>query len=119
MGKSQQARLAPLFDPADELQAKFARGLGDLTRLRIVRFLLDGPRCVGEIVQHLGLPQSRVSNQLACLKWCGYVVTERQGRSIIYRLVDERVRTILTLMREIVADHAAELASCARITDIE
>ena len=32
--------------PADELLAKFMRGLGDPTRLRIVRYLLAGPRTV-------------------------------------------------------------------------
>lgn len=115
----QAVRPAPQIDAADELQAKFARGLGDPTRLRIVRFLLDGPRSVGEIVAFLEMPQSRVSNHLACLKWCGYVATARQGRSIIYRLADERVRTIVTLMRAIVADHATDLASCVRIDDVE
>lgn len=103
--------------PADELQAKFVRGLGDPTRLRIVRYLLDGPRSVGEIIATLRMPQSRVSNHLACLKWCGYVATERRGRSIIYRIADERVRTIVELTREIVADNANRIASCLRIPE--
>ena len=103
--------------PADELQAKFVRGLGDPTRLRIVRYLLDGPRSVSEIILMLRLPQSRVSNHLACLKWCGYVATERHGRSIIYRIADERVRTIVELTREIVADNANRIASCLRIPE--
>lgn len=103
--------------PADELQAKFVRGLGDPTRLRIVRHLLDGPRTVSEIISFLRMPQSRVSNHLACLKWCGYVATERRGRSIIYRITDERVRAILELTRDIVADNANRIASCLRISD--
>lgn len=115
MANPQRANPSTLADPGDELQAKFARGLGDPTRLRIVRFLLDGPRSVSEIIAYLGLPQSRVSNHLACLKWCGYVATERQGRSVIYRIIDDRIRTILTLTREIVAEHAAQIASCVRI----
>lgn len=119
MARTQSVRTVLLPDPADELQAKFARGLGDATRLRIVRFLLDRPRSVGEIVAHLQLPQSRVSNHLACLKWCGYVATERQGRSVIYRVADERIRTILTLTRAIVADQAAQIASCVRIEDAQ
>lgn len=104
-------------DPAYELQAKFVRGLGDATRLRIVQYLLAGPRAVGEIIAHLRLPQSRVSNHLACLKWCGYVATERRGRTIIYRIADKRVRTLLELTRDIVADNAQHIASCLRIPE--
>lgn len=104
-------------DPPDELQAKFVRGLGDPTRLKIVRYLLDGPRSVGEIVARLNMPQNRISNHLACLKWCGYVVTERRGRSVIYEVADERVRTILELTRRIVADNAERIATCGRIAD--
>lgn len=104
-------------DPADEVQAKFVRGLGDPTRLRIVRYLLEGPRSVSEIVAYLAMPQNRVSNHLACLKWCGFVVTERQGRNVIYAVTDERIRTILDVTRRIVADNAERIAACVRIAD--
>jgi DNA-binding transcriptional ArsR family regulator len=102
---------------ADELQAKFVRGLADVNRLRIVRYLLDGPHSVGEIVSQLGVPQSRISNHLACLKWCGYVTAQRDGRSIIYAIADERVREVLRLTQAIVAENAARIASCVRISD--
>jgi ArsR family transcriptional regulator, cadmium/lead-responsive transcriptional repressor len=108
---------AELESAADELTAKFIRGLADVNRLRIVRYLLDGPRSVGEIVGHLRVPQSRISNPLACLKWCGYVSTQRDGRTIIYRIADERVREVLRLTRAIVADNAARIASCVRIAE--
>jgi len=107
----------PRPDPADELQAKFVRGLGDPTRLRIVRYLLEGPRSVSAIMEYLSMPQSRVSNHLACLKWCGYVRTERQGRAVIYSIADERLRIILDLTRQLVADNAEHIAACARIPD--
>jgi len=103
--------------PGETLLAKFARGLGDPTRLRILQLLLDRPRSVSEIIDHLSMPQSRVSNHLACLKWCGYVATERQGRAIIYRVIDPRMGAVIELIREIVADNAAHIASCARIGD--
>lgn len=103
--------------PGDRLLAKFARGLGDPTRLHILRLLLDEPRSVSEIVDHLRMSQSRVSNHLACLKWCGYVATERQGRIITYRVIDTRVKTIIELIRDIVSDNAAHIASCMRIAE--
>jgi DNA-binding transcriptional ArsR family regulator len=91
------------------------RGLGDPTRLRIVHYLLFGPRSVNEIVDELGAPQSRVSNHLACLKWCGYVTTERSGRSITYRIADTRVRTIIELAHAMASDNAERVAGCMRI----
>lgn len=99
----------------DELLAKFVRGLGDPTRLRILRYLLEAPRSVGEIVAYLETPQSRVSNHLACLKWCGYVATDRRGRTIVYRVDDERIRALIDLAQDIAADNAAHVASCMRI----
>jgi DNA-binding transcriptional ArsR family regulator len=99
----------------DELLAKFVRGLSDPTRLRILRYLLEAPRAVSEIVAYLELPQSRVSNHLACLKWCGYVATERRGRMIVYRVDDERIRALIDLAQDIAADNAAHVANCMRI----
>ncbi len=99
----------------DELLAKFVRGLGDPTRLQILRYLLEAPRTVGDVVAYLGMPQSRISNHLACLKWCGYVATERRGRTIVYRVDDERIRALINLAQDIAADNAAHVASCMRI----
>ncbi len=71
----------------------------------------------GELVRELEIPQSRASNHLACLKWCGYVSSERDGRNVIYRVTDERVREVLRLTRAIVGDNAERIASCVRIPD--
>ena len=77
----QEQQRMPLAIPADvELAARFFSGLADPTRLSIVELLLERPHTVGEIVARLGLRQSRVSNALVCLKWCGYVEARREGR---------------------------------------
>lgn len=99
-----------------EITAKFFHGLSDLTRLRIVELLLDeGEKNVSELVAILGQPQSRVSNHLACLRWCGYVDSRREGKYIYYRVSDPRVRQILALARGVIADNAAAILSCTRI----
>jgi len=100
---------------AENVHSKFFQGLADPTRLRIVRMLLDGPQSVGELVTRLGASQSRVSNHLACLKWCGYASSERLGRSMVYRISDKRVRALLEVAETIVADNAQRLATCSRI----
>ena len=95
--------------------AKFFHGLSDLTRLRIVELLLEGEKNVSELVALLGQPQSRVSNHLACLRWCGYVDGRRDGKFVYYRVADPRVRQLLELARGVIADHAAAILGCTRM----
>ena len=90
--------------------------LADPTRLALVRRLAEGEASVSELVAALGSPpQSRVSNHLACLRWCGLVTSEKVGRSVIYRLADSRVVPLLDLACEVAAPHVEHLATCTRI----
>jgi DNA-binding transcriptional ArsR family regulator len=98
-----------------DLLAKYFRALGDATRLRVLELLSDGERSVGELVAALGLPQPKVSNHLACLRWCGFVTTRREHRTIHYRLADDRIREIVALARELLSENADHVAACTRI----
>lgn len=100
-----------------ELSAKFFRGLGDPTRLKILELLLEGEKNVSELVKVLGVPQGRVSNHLACLKWCGYVDTIGRGRFTYYRVTDKRIKRVLELARQMVADNAEHIWACTRIRE--
>jgi len=96
-------------------QARWFRALADPTRLAIIKHLLAGPRTVTELVDMTGLPQSRISNHLACLRWCRFVHTDRQGRHVIYSIADTRLKQVLDLADDLVADHSEHLATCKRI----
>ena len=95
-----------------EVLASFFQGLADPSRMRILELLVERPRTVSELVGELGLAQGRVSSHLSCLRWCGYVQAEVEGRFNRYRLVDERVREILTLGEAVIRDNADRLTSC-------
>lgn len=99
-----------------ELVAKYFRGLGDPTRLRILSLLdQEGELSVGDLVARLGLPQATVSTHLGCLRWCGFVATRREQRAVIYRIADERVRTIVALAHDLLRDNAEHVAACSTI----
>jgi DNA-binding transcriptional ArsR family regulator len=98
-----------------DLLAKYFRALGDPTRLRVLALLDGGERSVSELVDALALPQPKVSNHLACLRWCGFVTTRREHRTIYYRVADDRVREIVSLARQLLAGNADHVAACARI----
>ena len=94
------------------LTARFFKGLGDPVRLRILDFLDGGERSVGEIVEHLNMPQNTVSMHLGCLRWCGYVSTRREGRFIFYSLGDAKVTQIIRLAQELLHGSEVYLTTC-------
>ena len=99
-----------------ELLAKYFRGLGDPTRLRILRMLEEaGELSAGELVKRLGMPQATVSTHLGCLRWCGFVATRRQDRSVIYRLADARVSELIEAADSLLEDNAEHVACCQTI----
>jgi DNA-binding transcriptional ArsR family regulator len=100
--------------------AKYFRGLGDPIRLRILELLRsEGELSVGELVRRLGMPQPKVSNHLACLRWCGFVVARREGRTVFNRIADARVEAMLELAQSLLADNADHVAACCRIEGAE
>jgi DNA-binding transcriptional ArsR family regulator len=101
-----------------DLVAKYFRGLGDPIRLRILGLLQsEGELSVGELVRRLALPQPKVSNHLACLRWCGFVEARREGRTVYNRIADRRVESILELAQSLLADNAEHVAACCRIEE--
>ena len=79
--------------------------LGDKTRLKIVYALMDGPKCVNEIVAVVGESQSAISHQLATMKESNLVKSQRFGNKIIYCIADEHVSKVVKLCLE----HAREI----------
>ncbi len=102
-----------IVDPA--ALSRYFRVLGDPTRLRIIEALLDKERTVSDLVDILRVPQSRISNHLACLRWCRFVTSERQGRSVVYRVADERISRIFDLAASLVEPNCDHLRSCSHI----
>ena len=103
--------------PAEaDLLAKYFRGLGDPTRLRILELLqAHGELSVSELVERLAQSQPKVSNHLACLRWCGFVVTRREHPSVFYRVADGRVTELLALGRALLAHNAEHVACCQTV----
>ena len=96
------------------LKAKLFRGFGDPSRLSILDALRQGPRTVGEIIDATGLSQSNVSNHLGCLRDCGLVVAEQEGRFVTYHLSDDRVGDLIATPESLLADVARGLYECTR-----
>ena len=96
------------------LKAKLFRGFSDPSRLSILEALRGRPLTVTRIAETTRLSQSNVSNHLGCLRDCGLVVSEQQGRHVHYQLSEKRVAALLRLADELLADVAKGVYACTR-----
>ncbi|MCO6541542.1 MAG: winged helix-turn-helix transcriptional regulator [Lactobacillus sp.] len=85
------SELLPIID--------FFKTISDPTRMRIILTIANGPITVTEIAQKLDLSQSTISHQLRLLKQQRFIVGERSGKRIFYRLVDDHVLQIYFLTK--------------------
>ena len=84
--------------PGDELLCDLGdlfRIFGDTTRIRILYALLQSEMCVCAISELLRMEQSAISHQLRILRQAKLVTSRREGRTNVYSLADDHVRTII------------------------
>lgn len=91
-----------LQTPVDiDALGRIGTALADDNRRRLLVELLDGPRYPSDLVVALGLTKANVSNHLSCLRGCGLVVAEPEGRRVRYELADERLAAVLRQLTEL------------------
>jgi ArsR family transcriptional regulator len=73
--------------------------VGHPDRLRILEFLEDGEKSVGEIQDCLGLPQAIVSQHLAKMRGWDIVEARRDGIHVYYHIIEQKVTHILDCIR--------------------
>ena len=99
-----------------EQVAERFRVLGDATRLRMLRVLIDdGPLTVGDLVDHIGCSQPNVSKHLKVLADAGVVHRRTEGTSHFYSVTDPSLLSLCELvcgrLRTQAADDARAFAS--------
>ena len=92
--------------------AALLRGLGDQTRLVILRHLALGEHRVVDLTAHLGLAQSTVSAHLACLKGCGLVQSRAEGRASMFSLARPELMDVLAAAEQLLAATGDAVALC-------
>ena len=81
-----------------DVMNRLGRAMADPTRSRILMTLLERPAYPAELARDLGLTRSNVSNHLACLRDCGIVVSEPEGRRTRYEIADSHLAQALTAL---------------------
>ncbi len=80
--------------------AEILKAMGHPTRVRILKYLSDGEKCVKEVWQELGLPQPTVSQHMNMLKNAGIISYRKDGVKTCYKVEDPRVIEIIKLLSE-------------------
>ncbi|GAA4392850.1 Cd(II)/Pb(II)-sensing metalloregulatory transcriptional regulator CmtR [Brevibacterium pityocampae] len=84
-----------------DVMNRLGRAMADPTRSRILLSLLDSPSYPAVLARDLGLTRTNVSNHLACLRGCGIVVSEPEGRQTRYEIADPHLAAALTALVDV------------------
>jgi ArsR family transcriptional regulator, virulence genes transcriptional regulator len=81
--------------------ANIARALADPKRLCVVERLASGEQSVSELSREVGCQVPNMSQHLAVLRSAGLVASRREGSTVFYRLVDDRVLEAYRLLQQV------------------
>ena len=91
------AQVQEALPPEEHLYdlAELFKVFGDSTRIKILYVLFESEMCVCDIARLLSMSQSAISHHLKLLKQSKLVNFRKEGKSVVYFLADDHVRTVL------------------------
>jgi DNA-binding transcriptional ArsR family regulator len=84
-----------------DVMNRLGRAMADPSRSSILMTLLEGPSYPAVLARSLGLTRSNVSNHLSCLRNCGIVIAEPEGRQTRYEIADPHLTKALQALVEV------------------
>lgn len=84
-----------------DVMNRLGRAMADPTRSRILMSLLAAPSYPAVLSRSLELSRSNVSNHLTCLRDCGIVVAEPEGRQTRYEIADPHLAAALNSLVDV------------------
>jgi DNA-binding transcriptional ArsR family regulator len=76
----------PAIDPTQFESSFLFSIIGESHRLRILRYLLLGPRAVNEIGRKTKMEKTLLSKHLKALRNVGLIYSTRNGRNLVYQM---------------------------------
>jgi len=70
---------------------EFCKALADDTRQKILEMLLEGEKCVSDIVDAFPMSQPTISHHLNVLKQFNLVVSRKEGKQVFYDINRDNV----------------------------
>ncbi len=110
----------PAASEARPAASQFFRALGDATRWRMVRLLMNRALCVCELADILDMPHSSTSSHLQIIRKAGLLESERCGKWSYYRIHRQHLPLMRNLLKQFSSEdqHEADQQRCeARMAD--
>lgn len=95
-GSPETSELAPVF----KIHAEFCKGLANEHRLAIMYALGSGEMCVTDIAAEIGMSIHSTSQHLRKLNESLLLESRRQGKSVYYRIANEKYARGCALIRQ-------------------
>jgi ArsR family transcriptional regulator len=103
-----------MTDAHMEESARLFGILAEVSRLKLLRALMSEPLTVSELMEATGMKQGNVSKHLGVLLQARFVAKEREGNFARYRLADERLYELCSLMCARIEEDARRVAESYR-----
>ena len=78
-------------------------------RLKIINCLRKKKRNVSELMAELKMDQTAVSHNLARLRRCGFVIAERDGKFVQYKLNNKTINPLMDIIEKHMARHCVHI----------
>jgi len=88
----------------EDEHSRLLKCIGEPTRLRILKLLTSGEKCVCEITGSLDREQSSISHHLTALKKCNIVTSRQEAKNIYYKLTNPRLALFILTGESIAND---------------
>ncbi len=92
--------LSDVMAPQAEAVAAFLKGLASPQRLLILCQLVDGEKCVGDLIAATGIAPTSMSQHLARLKEEGIVRVRREHRVLFYAIDHPATLALMTVLHD-------------------
>ncbi|MGQ9843981.1 MAG: ArsR/SmtB family transcription factor [Spirochaetota bacterium] len=74
-------------------------------RLKVLCFLIDGERTVGEIEKELGSTTSNISQHLTILRKMNIIHRRKEANFMYYSIKDERILKLISTLKTLYCAH--------------
>ena len=81
--------------------ANIFKALGDENRLKILELLLDGEKCVNELLEAVSIGQSTLSHHIKLMCVSGIIKSRKAGTATYYSINPESAEAAVSLLAEL------------------
>ena len=88
------------------------KALAEPLRLQIIESLSTGEKCVCDLIEEIGLAQSKISFHLKVLKEAGLITDRQSGRWVYYKLEIRALRDLQGWLNQLTEECQKISSSC-------